>query len=164
VPCIVGRFRDRIDNDIKCECGTLEGLQGGRDFLRSPDFEPDDFKAERVGRCLHLAHLQHVAGIVDIAQDRQPAKPRDKLTQQLNSLGGKILGLVRQAGGVAARARQACNQACGNRIPRPNERDRDGLCRLLCQDRWRGCRRDNNIHLEPDELGRNLGVSLGASL
>src|SRR5262249_40104356 len=37
-------------------------------------------------------------------------------------------------------------------------------CRLLCRDRCFGSRSDNDIRLEPDKLGRDLGIALGAPL
>src|SRR5215831_16472771 len=46
---------------------------------------------------------------------------------------------------------------------RDREDDRDNRCRLLCRDDG-GSRRDNDIDLQTDELGRNLGVALAASL
>jgi hypothetical protein len=50
---------ERVDADIKYFGVALERLEGGRDILRSPDFDYGDFEAERAGRCLNLAHLQH---------------------------------------------------------------------------------------------------------
>jgi hypothetical protein len=35
---------------------------------------------------------------------------------------------------------------------------------LLCRQRWRGSRRDNDIDFEPGKLGGNLVKALGASL
>src|SRR5262249_48007872 len=35
---------------------------------------------------------------------------------------------------------------------------------LLCREGWRGCHRDNDIDLEPDELGRDFWVALIAAL
>jgi hypothetical protein len=46
----------------------------------------------------------------------------------------------------------------------PDEHDRDGRGRLLCSDSGWSCRRNNEIDLEPDELGRDLSETLGASL
>ena len=151
-------------HDIKCLCAALERLEGGRDILRSPDFECGDLEAERAGRCLSLAHLQHGAGIADIGHDRQPAETGDNLAQEFESLAGKIGRLDRQAGDVAARSRQARDQAAANRVRRRREHDRDDRCRLLCRENGWGCLRDDDIDLEPDELGRDLGVALAASL
>ena len=68
----------RVGTDIKCICAALERLEGGRDVLGSPDFRCDDLEAERAGRRLNLAHLQHGVGIADIGQDRQPAETGDE--------------------------------------------------------------------------------------
>jgi hypothetical protein len=35
---------------------------------------------------------------------------------------------------------------------------------LLCREGWRGCHRDNDIDLEPDELGRDFCGALIAAL
>ena len=125
-------FVERVDSDIKCVRAALERLEGGRDILRSPDFEWDDFEAERAGRCLNLAHLQHGGGIADIGHDRQPAETGDNLAQEFESLAGKIGRLHRQAGDVAARSRQTCDQAAADRVARHRKDDRDDRCRLLC--------------------------------
>ena len=124
----------------------------------------DDLEAERAGRCLNLAHLQHGVGIADIGHDRQPAKTGDNLAQEFEPLAGKIGLLDRQAGDVAARSRQTRDEAGADRVARRREHDRDDRCRLLCREDCGGSSRDNDIDLEPDELGRDLGEALGASL
>src|SRR6266511_6024461 len=90
---------------------ALERLEGGCDILRSPDFEWGDLKAERAGRRLNLAHFQHVAGIADIGQGRQPTETGDNLAQKFESLAGKIGRLDRQAGDIAAGSRQIRDEA-----------------------------------------------------
>ena len=112
----VGAY-ERVGDDIKCIRATLERFEGGRDILRSPDFDCGDFEAERAASCLNLAHLQHGCGIVDIGHDRQPAETGDNLAQKFESLASKIGLLVRQAGDVAARSRQTCDEAGANRVP-----------------------------------------------
>src|SRR5262249_48743099 len=59
---------------------------------------------------------------------------------------------------------QAWDESVGKRVHRPDEHDRDGRGRLLCSDSGWSCRRNNEIDLEPDELGRDLSETLGASL
>ena len=97
---------ERVGHDIKCIRAALERVEGGRDILRSPDFECGDLEAERAGRCLNLAHLQHGDGIADIGHDRQPAETGDNLAQKFEPLASEIGRLDRQAGDVAARSRQ----------------------------------------------------------
>src|SRR5262249_22906079 len=47
---------------------------------------------------------------------------------------------------------------------RHREYDRDDRCRPLCSDDWWCCIGENDIDLKPDELGRDLGEALLASL
>src|SRR5437899_9951998 len=69
-------------------------------------------------------------------------------------------GLTRSAG---AWSRRTCDQAPANRVQRQHKDNRDDRCRLLC--RWnRDTSRNNDIDVEPNELGRDLGVALGAAL
>jgi hypothetical protein len=51
-----------------------------------------------------------------------------------------------------------------DRVSRRREDDRDDRCRLLCRDRCFGSAGENDIDLEPDKLGRDLGIALGTSL
>ena len=111
MPCIVGSrapsakvlmrirlvFTSGSITDIKRVRAALERLEGGRDILGSPDFDCGDLEAERAGRCLNLAHLQHGGGIADIGHDRQPAKTGDNLAQEFESLASKI-GLLESTG------------------------------------------------------------------
>ena len=58
--------------------------------FRSPDFQCGDFEAERAGRRLNLAQLQHSAGGADVGHDRQPAETGDNFAQEFDALTGKI--------------------------------------------------------------------------
>ena len=60
----------------------------------SSDFDCGNLKAERAGRRLSLAHLQHTNGTAGIGQDRQAAETGDNLAQEFESLAGKIGRLV----------------------------------------------------------------------
>src|SRR5262249_28877297 len=63
---------------------------------------------------------------------------------------------------VAPGPRQARDEAAADRVVRCREYDWNDRCRLLgCEHR--GSRRDDDINLAPDELGRDLGVALAAS-
>jgi hypothetical protein len=82
---------------------------------------------------------------------------------RIGSPHGKIGLLKGQTGYVAARPRQGRDQAGADRIGSPRKHDWDGRGRLL----YRGDsepRRDNDIDLEPDQLGCNLGEALAAAL
>src|SRR6266699_995827 len=74
-----------------------------------------------------------------------------------------ITRLVCQAGDVAPRSRETCDETRAKRVVRHREDDRDHRCRpLYCNDR--ASRRDNDIDLKLDELSRDLGEALAAPL
>src|SRR5262249_30820601 len=92
------------------------------------------------------------------------AKTRYYLAQEFDFLASSVRHLVRQTGDIAARSRQTRDQASSDRIVYRREHDRDDHCRLFCRESWRGCRRNNDIDLEPDELGRIFGVAIATTL
>src|SRR6516162_8140497 len=100
-----------------------------------------------------------------ISRDRQcqPVEAGDNLAQEFKSLSGKIGRLDRQASDVAARPRQTCDQAAADRVVRYCKDDGDNRCRLLYHGDGNS-RRDNDVDLQADELGRDLGVAFGTSL
>jgi hypothetical protein len=61
------------------------------------------------------------------------------------------------------RSRQTCHQTAPKRIHRHCEDDRDDRRNLLCSGDCTS-HRDDDVYLEPDELGRNLGVAVAPSL
>src|SRR5262249_57916731 len=65
---------------------------------------------------------------------------------------------------VAARLREAGDETAANRIRYRHKDDRYGRGRLFGRDDDRGSRCDDDIDLKPDELGRDLSETLGASL
>src|SRR5262249_62348140 len=109
-------------------------------------------------------HIQQNGRIADIRQDRQSAHTGNNLAQEFELLPPSIRYLIRQTSDVAARSRQTLHQASPDRVPRSPEHDRDDRCRLLCREGGRGSHRDNDINLEPDELGRGFRVALIAAL
>jgi glycine/D-amino acid oxidase-like deaminating enzyme len=94
----------------------------------------------------------------------QSAEAGDDLTQEFEALARKFGRRKRQAGDIAARPRQGSDQASANRVPRRREDDRNDRCRLLCRDDCCGPRCDDDTDLEPDELGRDFGEALAASI
>jgi hypothetical protein len=79
--------------------------------------------------------------------------------------GRRKIGLLdRQTGDVAARPGEAGDQAGADRVPRRRENNRDDRRRLHGSHDYRSRRCYNDIDFEPDELGRDLGGAVGASL
>jgi hypothetical protein len=58
--------RGGIARDIKRIRALVQRFQGRRDILSLSDFERNDLKANRVGRCLNILHLQHAGGTTHI--------------------------------------------------------------------------------------------------
>src|SRR5262245_709885 len=156
--------RHPIDRDIECVRTVLDRLERGQDILGLPDFERGHGEAEYASRRLNLVQLLHNGGIADIDEDRQSAERWDSLAQKFESLGSDFSVLARQAREVATRSPQTRDQTVADRVCRPREDDWDERCRPLCGYGCRGSRRKNDIDLEPNELGRELGVTLAASL
>src|SRR5262245_26622501 len=68
--------------------------------------------------------------------------------------------LLRQAGDVAARSRQVHNEAGADRVSRRHEDDRDDRRRLLGGNDWCAPPCHNDVGLELDEFGGDLGEAL----
>src|SRR5262249_24474544 len=91
------------------------------------------------------------------------AEAWDNLAQEFEALASNIGRLHRQAGGIAARLRQAGDVAAPDRVAPQGENDRDDGCRVHDFARC-SSRRDYDIDLEPDEFCRDFGEALGAPL
>ena len=88
----------------------------------------------------------------------------DNLAQEFEPLGSKVGLLERQAGDVAAWARQTRDEAAADWVARHRKYDRNHRCRLLCRDDRCSCRCNNDVDLEPDELSGDLGETLVPTL
>src|SRR5262249_38434127 len=104
--------------------------------------------------------LQHGAGITDIGQDRQPTETGNNLAQQFEALACEISEQDRKAGDVATWSRQVGDNAAADCVSYTRDDDRNARWSLLYRQGWSGCRRRNDINLEPDEFGRDLGEAL----
>ena len=102
---MVGIYQ-RVGTHIKSLRPALERVEGRHDILRAPYFEHVDVNTNLTGCGLSLRCLQYRAGIAHVGDDRQAAEIRKHLAQKFDSFPGKLGGLNRQAGGVAARVRQ----------------------------------------------------------
>ena len=145
-------------------CVVLEHRQSGRDIFGASDLDCGGVEPEPMRHFVKLAHLPRGAGIAWIGHDRQPVEIGDNLAQEFEPLAGRISCQGRQASDVPTRSREARDEAGADRVLRQHEHDRDNRRRLLCRDGSCGPPRNDDIDLEPDELGRNLAKPLAASL
>jgi hypothetical protein len=93
-----------------------------------------------------------------------PAQVGYRFAQELDSFGGEIRRLVRQAGSVAAGTREARDEAVADRIRRCCEHDRSSRRHLPCRHNICRARRDDDFDLEADELFRDLDGTFRAPL
>jgi hypothetical protein len=148
-----------INCNVNCVNFGFEVLERGRDIFRPPDSERNDFEAEPASLGLRLAHLQYRLGIVSIKQDGQSAQLRQNLTQEFNPLASKLVRLDRQSSHVAPRFRETCDETAADRIDCHSKDDGNSRCRLF-DNRDSASDRKNDINLQTDKLGRNLGLAL----
>jgi len=99
-----------------------------------------------------------------IPKDRRSRYARCGLLEQFQPFPTHAVLGTHETGDVAARTRQARNQAGADRVTRRRENNEDDRCRLLGGHDRSSRRRDDDINLAPDEFGRDLGGALGATL
>jgi hypothetical protein len=85
------------------------------------------------------------------------------VSQQCEFFSRKIGLLNRQTGDVPTWSRETSDESIANRVRCHREDDRDIRRGPLCREGRHGARRDNNIHLQPGELGCNLSEAVAAS-
>ena len=102
------------------------------------------------------------SGVVRIREDRHPAQARDRILEQLEPFRRELGNEERVAGDVAARAREARDDPRSNGVGDVGH-DHRYRVRRGCLLRGEGARhrvRHDDIHLEPDELGGELGKTV----
>ena len=115
-----------------------------------------------LGRDLHGLEVLSDCGVVRIREDRHPAHARDRILEQLEPFRHELGNEERVAGDVAARAREARDDARSNGVADVGHDHRYRI-RRGCLLRGEGARcrvRHDDIHLEPDELGGELGKTV----
>jgi hypothetical protein len=88
----------------------------------------------------------------------------NNFAHEFDPLASSVGELVRQAGDVATWSRQTVDDADANRVRHRREHDRNDRRPLLCRENICGCVRNDDIDLEPDEFGDDLGGTLEACL
>src|SRR5262249_31037391 len=124
----------------------------------------EDFQTKCASCCPDFIPLQHVLGIAHIDQHGHSAKTGYHFAQKFQALASEIGLLCREAGDVAARFCKACDETVSHRVPGQCKDNRDNRCRLLDRNGGWCSPRDNDIYLEPGELGGYLCEPTGASV
>jgi hypothetical protein len=110
----------------------------------------DDLHPERWRHGLDDAELGGTGGRGGIPKDRRSRHARRDLLEQLQPFPGHAVFSGHKTGGVAARPRQAFDEAGGDRIADDWEHDRHGAGRLQQGPHGRGA-------IGQDDVGRERG-------
>jgi hypothetical protein len=114
--------------------------------------------SQRPGRDVHFSYRELVVRIGRVREDGHTADLGDGLLEQLQLFGDDFqAGVAGHPCDVPARAREARDEPGANRIANGNHDDGDRLGGVLgCRHSLRPPRYDE-VHLEPDQLGRQVG-------
>jgi hypothetical protein len=85
-----GRGNECREHDVQRVRLALERLEGGRNVVRTSDFQSGDGNAELACPSLNLVHFQHGGLMADVRQDRKPAQVGHDFAQQLEPLAGEV--------------------------------------------------------------------------
>src|SRR5262249_41049254 len=117
--------KERNGWDVQRLNTALECLESRTDIFGSPDFKHVGFERESMCRSVDLVYFVGGVRITHVGQHRQTAQTGDDLTQQFYPLASRIRCLARQAGDIATRSGQTCDNAGADWIARRREYDRD---------------------------------------
>ena len=153
---------DVLDHRERVDVLLRHRGEGAVQVCGAPHIEPQQRHVQRLGRDFHgLEGLSH-SGVVRIREDRHPAQARDRILEQLEPFRRELGNEERVAGDVAAGAREARDDARSNGVADVGHDHRNRI-RRGCLLRGEGARcrvRHDDIHLEPDELGGELGKTV----
>jgi len=119
---------------------------------------------QRLGRDLCASRNKHAARIGLIDEDGEARNLWHDLQEHFQSFPAQVGVLCRQPRDVPTRAPEARDESCAHRVSELCHDDGDRARRLFGrQARWRA-RRDDNVDLERNQLGRKTGKPVGFPL
>src|SRR5262249_46838585 len=129
------------------------------------DFEGKDLDAERP-RGFDSSLLRPEGANTCVMEKTRAGETWHSRLQELQLLPGQLLRSRDEARDVAPRPRIALDESGAGRLPRGGHHDDwDRLRRLACGiERGRTRGRQNDVHLEPDQLRRDLRKALAGRL
>src|SRR5262249_41272781 len=154
---------ERVRGDINGIGALLEPFERGRDVFGAPDCDREALKAEFGGGCLNLTRFLDIHGILVVEQNGKAAQSGDHLAKQFEPFGGHVRRHNRKAGHITAGPRQTGDEPAADRVADDRGDDRDRRCRSLRRQGRLGSVREDNIDLEPDELGGDFAIALIAT-
>jgi hypothetical protein len=116
--------------------------------------------AQRLGRHVRLPHHEGVAWIGRIPEDAHPGDGGEHVLKELQLFPDEFGGQGGQSGDVATGPGEAGDEAAPHRIGHGHHHNGDSRGRLLGgQRRWRRPHYQD-VYLEPDQLGHEVGEPL----
>src|SRR5262249_53781407 len=123
-----------------------------------------NLQPQRLSRGLGLFHRERRDDIGCIPKDGHPGEPGYDLLEQLQSFPTEVRTDIAQPGDVSSRSGEAGHESGPDRVAGRRHDDRDrARCVLGSQGPERPPGHDD-VHLEPDQLGYELGEPLGPPL
>src|SRR5262245_42334347 len=155
-PCSVG-----VEHRVRQYEEGSDALFGHRreyavELVRTSSLQELKLHSQRPGGDVQFSYREPVVRIVRVREDSHTADLGDGLLEQLQLFGDPFqAGAAGHPCDVPARARE---EPGANRIANGNHDDGDRLGGVLgCRRRLRPRRCDDEVHLEPDQLGRQVG-------
>ena len=137
-----------------------EGRDGALDLARVAHVDRSYLHPERRRHGLDYAKLANSGGCGGIPKNRHSRHARRDLLEQLQPFPADAVFEIHEPGGVAARPRQAVDEAGADRIDDDREHDRHGAGRLQQRPHGRGGRGQDDVRRERGQFRRvpaNLG-------
>ena len=134
--------------------GALEGRDGSLDLGRVAHVDRAQLNAERRRRGLDRTELTGPGGYGGIAKNGHSLHARRDLLEQLQPLSTHAVFIRGETRDVAARSRQAVDEAGADRIGGSHEHHRHGAGRLQHHPRGRGAAGQNEVGRERDQFRR----------
>jgi hypothetical protein len=113
-----------------------------------------DFDARRMARYLNLFEYLFVGRVGSVSKRGHTLHRRQHVPKHFDTFPVRLRNHIRQAGDVATRSRQACNQTCSDRVACEENNGNGGGSRLRRKSGRRG-ERNNDSYVLLDEFIRH---------
>ncbi len=134
------------------------------ELLGASDVEKLRLHTERPRRSLRHAPLNRENRIAQVEEPRDSGELRKKLLEQLDAFGIDLDVVVAEPRDVSAWAPEAGDEAGPDRITAGGHDHRNGLCHVPRRQRGRRSPRQDQIHLQTDQLARESGEPFVAAV
>src|SRR5262245_46871359 len=141
--------------------GPREGRDGTLDLADISYVDRGQLNAERRRGRLDRAELAGPGGYTGVSHDSYSRHTRCDLLEQLQPFAGQAVFVIEKTSNIAARSRQALDEACADGIGDIHEHDRHGAGRALQLSRGRGATGQDNVRRERDQFRRESANAVG---